>query len=387
MIYYPDIKTTHSELVSYKNLSVAEDDDLVIPIIQLTKPRLSKTISPQESLNRHIKRVFSEAIPKDKRLIITITDDETYQDANLSNFIHDSANGYALWIECLLNIEKSYNKKIIPTIIGVANSNNIENIRKQIAFLAKHFTSMAIRLPVNLDSEMSDLVEIMKIFQMLDYCKENKKVYVILDYGFRTQEDLADFSDHLEVLDQNIETEGWKTVNIPLFSSCPSAFPIDKKRESNAISHQKTIEHTILEQIHKTKNLSYGDFGYIHPIRKDGGGYWLPRIDYPAPDGTCYYSRYYNKQTKRDANKKLKITTDPSNFVAYRSLAKEMVKKDFFQNDTLKSWGRSSLIQNSVSSENDISGKSPSHYIAIRSNIHMERIVDFIKRLQLVTTL
>ena len=369
MTYFPQIKTTAAELKAFEQLNFNDSDSEVIPILQLTKPRLSKTLDPLQSLNNHMERVFKR-IGKNKTAIVDITQDETYQDANLNQFIHDSSDGYIHWINYLNKLKNKYNKNIIPSIVGKAAPATLQELKAQINSIYRNFDKASIRLPAKLDGDFSKLKE---LFDLLELTNRTHKLYVLFDFNFVAAKYLENFKGALNSLDQELRRLGWQSENVILFSSCPASFPIGN-RDAGVLEELKMIEYEILEHVSELARISYGDYAYIHPERNEGGGFWLPRVDYPAANHTCYYMREFNKDMSRDPyTDKLTITTTLPNDKAYKNISSRIISEDFFTQDALTCWGRDQLRENTTADE--ITGKSPQHYIAIRSNMHMQRVL------------
>ncbi|MFC7050390.1 beta family protein [Emcibacter nanhaiensis] len=374
MVYFPQIKTTTAELKAFKNLHSREDDEIVVPILQLTKPRLSRTLDPLQSLENHMERVFKR-IGKNKKTIVDITQDETYQDANLNQFIHDSSDGYIHWINHLNIIRTDYNKNIIPSVIGKAAPDTLPELIRQIDSLYNDYDNFSIRLPANVGEDFSKLQE---MFDLLGLTEKTDKLYVLFDFNYVGSPHIEELKGTINVLDEKLWDLNWQSTNVILFSSCPSSFRIGN-RNPGTLEQQNMAEYEILEYVQNhCDGISYGDYAYIHPERTDGGGFWLPRIDYPAADQICYYMREFNKDMSRNPNTgKLTIETTVPNDKAYKNISENISHEFFFQNDPLQSWGRNQILENI--SADKVTGKSPQHYIAVRSNIHMERVISFMR--------
>lgn len=367
MIYFPQIKTTAAELRAFRNLKNLNEPNL-IPILQITKPRVGKNPDPISALDRHLVRVF-ESFPPDQKIIVNVTEDETYQDSTLNQFIHDYSDGYILWIEQVRKLKSELCKNIVPCIIGTASNETFNDLKLQIQRLQNEFDEIAIRLPINIPSNINKLLPLL---ELLGLARPEKKLYLLLDFGYLDVLQEIDLKTAIDDIDQLITSlDSNNIIPITLFSSCPSSFKIID-RINGKIEKQAILEYNILKYIKLKNKIQYGDYAYIHPKRSGGGGFWMPRIDYPMADNICHYLRYFNRKTSR-FNGKLKIETTLPNDKAYISLSQTLTDSNIFQNDTLSSWGRDQLLENVTAEE--VTGKSPAYYIAIRSNIHMERIL------------
>ena len=103
----------------------------------------------------------------------------------------------------------------------------------------------------------------------------------------------------------------------------------------------------------QSKGCIAGDYASIHPIRNNrSGGTWVPRIDFINND-KLYYHRYRREQG------------------GYIKAAKEVISDpNYSQNRdyTNRLWGDNEII---LAANEEPSGKSPSHWIAVRVNLYM----------------
>jgi hypothetical protein len=369
MIYYPQVKTTNAEIKAISHLKSTLN---TVPIVQLTKPRLSKK-DPIIALEDHIKRVFNQLKEFDK-VIVDITNDESFQDANLNQYILDPTDSYVAWRTRLEWIREEFkDKHIIPCAVGQPNSTILDQYKGQINQLVRTFDAIAIRLPSSIYEQFDSFSQLVEILGLNDLPNES---YILFDFEYVKPTEIDQFSSALSLLNSEIVKNGINSISIPLFSSCPASFPM-KKKETLLVHSIDMLEYKLINQISSLEKFSYGDYGYIHPKRKEGGGFWYPRVDYPCIDETsCFYSRYFNKETWNDSSGRLRINTVVSNDEAYRELSRKILEELSPYDIGLSSWGKEQLERN-VREEN-VTGKSPQHYISIRSNIHMENILSMI---------
>lgn len=371
MKYYPQLKTTTAELKALTNLHHRDHNNLV-PILQITKPRITKS-DPIDSLDRHIDKAM-KSVGRNRTVIIGVTNDETFQDANLNQYILDSSKGYTAWRTRLKIMKNRYTSNtIVPCVVGKPNADILGEYRLQIDELSKEFGCVAVRIPASLDDDFQDFA---KVTTLLGLTKLSNNSLILFDFEYVNPSNIQLFKSCLEKLKNAISDVQLNNKCIPLFSSCPSGFPM-KERKSLIINDIDMIEYQILKSIDASGVFSYGDYGYVHPTRLEAGGFWYPRIDYPSQkDNRCFYSRYFNKQTN-SVNGKLQIRTTTTNEEAYIELSQGTIQSNFYKNDRVESWGRKQLQLNTEKSP--ITGKSPQHYISIRANIHLEHILSMIR--------
>lgn len=368
MTYYPQLKTTTAERTAIRETR-DHDHNSIVPILQITKPRITK-VDPIDALERHIGRAMDD-IHSYRSVIVGITDDETFQDANLNQYILDSSNAFEAWRERLAAIRDQHGKTtvVIPCVVGIPRADILSDYTGQIQRLSRDFGRVAIRIPVVPQDAFDELKEVASRLGLRDLPDEN---YLLFDYGYVDPDELTAFSNSLVSLDAAISGLNLGGECVPVFSSCPSTWPM-RQRVSERIHKVPMIEYEVYSIVRDLKRLSYGDYAFVHPTRLEGGGFWYPRIDYPSrTHNECFYTRYFNKETWRE-NDKLHVRTTLPNDEAYRRLSRTVVDSDFFINDPVDSWGRKQILAN-VEQES-VTGKSPQYYIAIRSNIHMEHIL------------
>lgn len=91
----------------------------------------------------------------------------------------------------------------------------------------------------------------------------------------------------------------------------------------------------------------------------------------------CYWIRYHNKEMYTDVNGDRRVTTDPSNEIAYRRIAEKVINEPWYKlrQNYISCWGTEE-IENAATGK--VGGKSPQHWIAVRANIHMSRVIDLV---------
>ena len=72
-----------------------------------------------------------------------------------------------------------------------------------------------------------------------------------------------------------------------------------------------------------------------------------------------------------------RVKTEPSNEVAYRLIAEKIVTEYWYKTrqNHITCWGTEEIES---AASGDVGGKSPQHWIAVRANIHMSRVIDFV---------
>lgn len=361
--YFPQIKTTPAELKAYYNLS-PERKIQTCPILELTKGIKGKM---EGQLNR-IKTYIGE----DECFILDLTRDTTFQDASIKDMQNMHQEGYRKWREFLEQVQF---ENLIPSLVG--SFKHLDDFTKQIKFFDKYFNGkFAYRIPIALNDDIQDLKIILE--QVL-LCNVNNSdnVYLILDFKSIAEHNIEAFSRQINDIKIVLEEVAFQGFVLPMFSSYPQIPPSDlSTKEKCGFGEMPLVEYKLREIIlNSGLKFVYSDYGFIQPERKSsGGGLWYPRIDFPTSD-KCYWVRYYNKTMYKDDNFDNRVKTEPSNEEAYKNIAEIVVEKEWYQLNKIPCWG-TEQIENA--SQNEIEGKSPQYWIAVRSNIHMSRIIDTI---------
>lgn len=339
--YFPILKTTEAELKAYNSLNDSVKNN-ILPIFELTKSRKTKK-NPDSELKYKLDKL-QETIGN-RPFIIDLTIESTYSNKEIEKMIYNGDNGYNNWVSFLKEQRQKFT--IIPTVHY--HPNKLEDVKKQIDSLKRKFNYIAFRAEL-FQSETPKYIE-----DLLNFCSPNshKNVIIILDGKFIRINDQPKIDKYKKEI-KKVTALAKECPLICAFSSFPKSVIDydggDSKGEFDTI--EITINQQIISELNKNK-VYYGDYGTIHPIRYDtGGGGWVPRIDVPYKDKIFYY-RY-----RRDKG-------------SYPLCAKKIINdKRYKKIPDVNSWGDEEIL---YASKGEPRGKSPSHWIAVRSNLHMTR--------------
>lgn len=363
--YFPRIKTTPAELKAFDNLS--EDRKIhACPILELTK-------GIKENIDVQINRIRSY-IGEDQCFILDLTQDETLQDKTIKDFQNEHQDGYRKWCQFLNDINF---EKLIPSLTG--SLKYLGDFAKQIEFFDKYFENgFAYRMPVSLTDNIQDLKVILEKI-LLPNVKSSEKIYLLLDFKSLKDRDVELFREKILEIKSVLEEVNFQGTLLPMFSSYPQVPPPNDTRNEEIGEGDMPLREFALYDILMKSGLrfTYSDYAFIQPTRKStGGGLWLPRIDFPTWD-RCYWIRYHNKEMYTDINGDRRVTTDPSNEIAYRRIAEKVINEPWYKlrQNYISCWGTEEIES---AATGKVGGKSPQHWIAVRANIHMSRVIDLV---------
>ncbi|WP_096017050.1 beta family protein [Campylobacter lanienae] len=333
--YFPALKTRSSELTAFSKL---ENKDGILPILALTKSRISKnnlTGSIDKKMNE-LKEDF-----KDIHFILDVSTEESLINNEIRDFLSPN-DGFKKWVEFVKEYRKDF-KNLIPCIHFDPNSSN--DVKKQILNLDE-FKTLALRLPGN-----ENLNEYLKIID------DREKIILILDC-----------LDKYNELNSSNDVENFKGL-IYLASTFP------KTLSGNDGEIKLNEQEYYLKKL--TNEYCYGDYGCAYPVRYDmiARG-WIPRIDIPVINDD--EAMVYYKKNKTDE----KISTEE----AYIKIAQQLWENEFIRKlNMVDNWGYKFFMD--AAKYGTIIGKSPSFWISVRMNIYMSLTLSKMKKLIKVKSL
>lgn len=335
--YCPIFKTTDAELKAYFFLD-SKVKDGITPIFELTRSRRSKN-NPEGDVELKLKKLFE--LCENHPFILDVTTEESLSN-NQTTALLDNTDGFANWVAF---VKKHQNGMIIPCIHY--NPEEVNDVEKQIKFLENLSDSLACRI----DSETENLQLI------IDFLieKTTKPLYLIIDSGFIHLNTLDEKKRKISAIANETEPKIRKN-DLLLFPS--SSFPksvmdsgYGKAGATEGVFRIGEVEiYELLKKI--SKRIIFSDYGSIHPKRYDDFGKWTPRIDYPLDKEIFFYR---NKPERG----------------GYINAAKDILRNSKYERiGKIKTWGDEEIIVAATGTPN---GKSPSHWIAVRMNLHITR--------------
>ncbi|WP_321479720.1 hypothetical protein [uncultured Bacteroides sp.] len=339
------VKTGESELRALQNLSSTKG---ILPIIELTRGRISKKDEIGD-VNKKIDKISS--CFKDMEIILDLTAEKSLSNTQIEN-LYKSDDGYSNWIEFLHNIKKTtVFKKIIPTIMLNVDDDDFENnLNLQLKNLTSSFKTIAYRCNIEDDGYADDLEIISKYVNNIDH------LYFIIDNSYIRLSEYNNCRDKsLDIINNILKITQISPKTKIIITS--TSFP-DKKGEDYDIINLTEIN--LYNQIKEESgmDLIYGDYGSINPIRNDTvvmARGWRPRIDVPL-EGEIYY--YRRRKTSAGYSK------------TYSLVAEEVIEDKQFPKKLKGNWGINQIIN---AADGASPGSSPSFWISVRVNIHIEQ--------------
>ena len=344
--YFPIIKTTDAELKAYSFLN----DDVkngILPVFELTRSRRSKN-NPNADINKRIDKLKEDVV--NRPFILDLTVEKSLSNAQIDDMLNTPTGGFAMWVSFIEKLREQ-DLKVIPMInYHPAVRNDVEKEIKALNKLSKY---LAFRVSINEPDVITYINQISAMFDM-------KKLILILDGEFieldnkRDRGDKSDyFSELLDEFNDNFDAAMPKAL-ICAFSSFPAAVNDNKNIYGEYNSGSFPISEVITNNklLEDYKYVLHGDYGSVHPIRYEGGGGWVPRVDFMDN-----YNFYYHRYQREDDGY---ITA--ANEVILDSNYKKIKKID--------TWGDQEIEAADIGMPN---GRSPSHWIAVRINLYITK--------------
>jgi hypothetical protein len=324
----------------------------ILPIIEITRGRKLKGEEKYPIGNR-LKKIY-EIFPNQPICL-----DLTSSGSLLCDEIRElftPINGYEKWLSFLRSVkENGEYTQIIPCIQSNFDDENfVENYRSQVTALLDNFSKIAYRSNLKEEGYYDD-IEI--ISQLLT---EEGQLLFIIDCEYLPSGSWRAFADKTIARINNVyELLGNKVV----FTVCSTSFPNNISDIGNDTNDTfKIIEielyNEIIAGIDSRIPIIYGDYGSISPKRNDEiimARGWIPRIDVPTQTEV-----YYVRERRTPARDYSRTYT----FVAQK------VMSDHRFPHKLSCWG---VDQIKICAEHGAPGASPSFWISVRMNIHLNQ--------------
>jgi hypothetical protein len=332
--YTPLLRTRTAELHGYSELR-GEIKESILPIFELTRSRPSKR-NPGADCWKRLENIVEGH--GSSPFILDLTSELDLQDQRIGDILGSPERGFERWIDFLLEVE-NLGLDVVPVIHFMEGEEG--NVRKQIAKLSKKYEMIAFRVPFNDPS-------IMEYIKLIRSEEVNEKCLLLIDCGYVESRNLQIFSTNVRNL---IGDKLFDKFEISILGSGfpPSVAPFGQ------VNGSIPLNEVLLNDLVKagsSRKIIYGDYSSIHPIRFDGFGQWVPRIDFPL-DRECYYYRF-----RRDDG-------------SYEEAAKRILRDPRYKKiSSTPTWGEKEI---SSAAKGDINGASPQYWISVRVNLHISR--------------
>ncbi|WP_051690874.1 beta family protein [Photorhabdus australis] len=336
--YFPSIRTRQSELEGVSNIGESTKSKF-LPVVSLTK--LKGGQDADSAIDKWFDSFNNESI-------IEISHDPVLKCID-SDSLYLSDKHCSNWIDFLKNQKEKYNK-IIPAAIFHKDLGKRDYV-KQLEKLESYFGRFVVKINPLKSHELlaaitaaSIVDDISNVLFILDVGQINSSHQdLCLDATISGINMLRDIDPRIEIVSSG--------------TSFPRTFA-EYGKESGAIS---MLEWQNYLAIGGEKIALYGDAASIHGEFYPGSyAKFVARIDYPTP-GVWRFERRSGSEQRDEL---------------YQLAARDIVTDEGWD-DSLAVWGTE--IIKSVS-EGNVSGfKSPSKWISVRVNLHIERMIRFIE--------
>lgn len=344
-------KTGDAELRALENLSIEKRH--IFPIIELTRGKRSK-LEKVGLISKRLNKI--EAIFRDQEICLDITASEALANEEI-DALYSFQNGYQNWIRFLLTLKaKQVFKTIAPTILVNSDDTNFqENLRAQVEELSNHFDTIVYRNSLADDACYGDIELIRDII-----VKKNIRFYFIVDCEYIAPGAWKSFAQKGIIRVSKIESILKKTKFIILATSFPNNIS-DLGQDAGDTFRLNEIDlFNDIKSKPSSCEIIYGDYASINPIRNDEvimSRGWVPRIDVALPDSIFYYRE---RRGIRDYSS------------TYRAVARKTQADPRFPRRLSSNWG---VKQISSCAGGNAPGSSPSFWISVRMNMHIEQQV------------
>jgi hypothetical protein len=339
--YLPVLKTTDAELTAYEELDGRVKDN-VLPLFELTKSRRTKK-NPVGPIEIRLNEL--QELTQGRLFILDLTQEPSLSNTQIDDLLGTTNDGYKLWRKFVADIEN-----VIPVIHYNEEADAADNI-KQARELERQHQAVAFRIDVY------DPSTPVYFRGVVDALRHPERLVVILDAGYVSvqawEEAAAPLRKRIKEISKFLPSANY-------FSVC-SSFPktvVAPGYGADASGEFNLVEIDVHESANREKpDIKYGDYGSIHPVRYPmGGGGWIPRIDAPL-DRMCFYHR--------------ERASDQGNRKAYIKVAKRVFgDKRYKKIQRVDAWGDTEIQS---AAEGNPHGINPSHWIAVRANLHITR--------------
>lgn len=338
--YVPILKSKEAELKGYYFLDENIKND-ILPLLELTRSRRSKN-NPDGRIEIKFKAI-QKSLGESRPFILDITSEASLGNAEITSML-DPDNGFQNWVSFI----RSLPKVVVPCIHYVGAIDN--DFKKQINDLYSFKDAVCFRVSNFEEEGISATQDFLQIVG-------ERNVILVLDaiYVNKTSKDtvVLNARNFLNTISASLSSNA---VVVFAASSFPKSITTDGKIDDER-GKCHLLERALYKEVSsaspvKGKKIIYGDYGLIHPIVYDDFGRWIPRIDV-VEDSEVFYYRKKIHDGGYVAAAKL-VMADPR----YRTLS------------VINLWADNEIAQAASGEPN---GKSPSHWISVRLNMHITK--------------
>jgi hypothetical protein len=334
-------KTGGSEIRAIKNLPPTRR---ILPIAELTRGR--KTLTDKAGdVQKSVRRLADHIGRTD--VILDLTTEEYLSNKQIEE-LFDPADGYGKWVEFLTSINRDdLFKNIFPVLLNSAENFNEDNLKREVSSMLQEFNGVTYRCSIEDEGYGEDI-------DVIAESVKGKSFFFIVDCGYiRPSEIETCIKQAVQVIQDT-----HKKIPHAQFILTSTSFP-DRIGEATFGIFPLTeikLYDGVTKYLPKV-DIMYGDYGSVHPHRNDDiplGNGWRPRIDVPLETEIFYCLR--DKISEGYA-------------ATYSLVAAEAVKDERFPFQ-IDSWGIRQILN---AADGAAPGASPSFWISVRMNMHIEQ--------------
>lgn len=353
------VKTGEAEIRAIENTRMKTLKENVFPIIELTRGR-KRTLEDKTEIfpfTNRLKRLKSAL--KGLDIAVDVTSDVSLTSPEIDE-LYEYGNGYEKWVNLVCGLkEEDCFRDITPALLMNFDDPSFEdNLKKEIEVLSMNFDSLLYRNSIEDEYCYTDLPFILNVLP------KRNRLFILIDCGYTPQAMENNVSQKLLKRIENFKN-GLIDERCSL-AFCATSFPnnisdiggedYDEFRIAEVDMHKKIHSHY--------PDVYYGDYGSINPKRNDNiimARGWIPRIDVPMKDKVFYYRQRRAKRAYVDT---------------YKEVAKNTVRDAKYPHH-LECWGCSQINYCCILPPSS----SPSYWISVRMNIHIEQQLIRLKQL------
>lgn len=348
--YYLLFKTGDAEIRCLRETITASQSDIIIPIIELTRGRKSTKdeIGLVDKKLTALSELFCEF-----EVVLDLTSDPHLSSVQLDR-LYGSEDGYQKWVNFLVE-SKKYFSSIIPTVIlDTDDADLAHNLRRQVQGLLQNFPKIAYRGNIQ-DGGYLDDIEV-----IADLLTPDNFLF-IMDCGYITPGGVTACVERVKERIGKIRSYVPSSPIVVVGTSFPKAVAEVGDDTEDDFSLSEIIVH---KEVSTSFDVAYGDYGSVNPIRNDNQPRqgWVPRIDVPT-ENMIYY-----KRERKQAGEGYPV--------AYVRCANRVIKDSRFPS-SLDCWGVKKVLE---TANGRVAGASPSYWISVRMNIHIEQRINSLVR-------
>ena len=336
--YFPILQTRDAELKGLDRLD-SEVKDCILPIFELTRSRRTKN-NNEGDIWKRIDQI-KDAVGV-RPFALDVTQLPTLSNAQTAQLLSSNDN-FSSWVNFIREV-KGRGLNVIPTIHF--DPDDLNSSKEEIVNLLKLSEFLLFRVDVR-DSDVIDILK--KLERVCDF----SRLIVLLDAGFQSLEETPS-GNFKTIYDEAINELNLSKKRPKAIICALSTFPayVLGNGYGREDAHDKFLIGENITNKALGKEIFHGDYAAIHPNIQEGGGGWVPRIDFTNEDNFYYY-RYRREEG------------------GYVEAAKKIIASPHYcEIDNIRTWADEEI---KLASRGIPNGRNPGHWIAVRVNLFVTK--------------